>query len=367
MPFGSGLRSLNSQVQLRTPCCWAGCAEAGACAAAQPAGSRAFEHPVPHPARPLPRGPFACPAAAHLQAQAPQLQSPAPQSAHHCQCLRPVFTHLPRPPQLPSPPPQAADLEAARRWHAGMVARAMERRSRQQPPAAARQVVFSASRRDPLPGAAAAAGRPARPPVLVIQPDLGVGLCTLEEPAGSCGDGGEKEHGGAGPAGDSSGVAPSSSGGLAAAGTAPRSAVYSAAAGGGTGTLQAAAVAAAGPAAEPPPLPQLPVRLQRIALEFPGLGAAVLLLLPHQHGWLVWQEGSSWQQAAPRGPLPPMSSVEVLPEAAAAPAGAGAELARPGGGAARGGPPSEGAAEDALAADGAGSEGGGATQAGGTQ
>lgn len=49
MPFGSGLRSLNSQAQLRTPCCWAGCAEAGACAAAQPAGSRAFEHPVADP------------------------------------------------------------------------------------------------------------------------------------------------------------------------------------------------------------------------------------------------------------------------------------------------------------------------------
>lgn len=199
-----------------------------------------------------------------------------------------------------------------------MVARAMERRSRQQQEAAGHRVVLSATRRD-RPGSGAS-GAPAPQPLVVIQPDLGVGLCTKAEPA----DGGDKRGDGA--AGSSGGDAPSCSAGRLAAGAASQPAAASAAAGAGSDALQAAAGTAADDAASEQPLPpRLPMRLQQIALEVPGMGAAVLLLLPHQQGWLVWREVGGGHRAAPRGPLPPISSVEVRPEdASAAETGAGA-------------------------------------------
>ncbi|KAL4424260.1 hypothetical protein ABPG75_001561 [Micractinium tetrahymenae] len=244
---------------------------------------------------------------------------------------RQVLASLARIQQAEAAEHEAADLEAARRWHAATVARAMERRSRQQQGPGHQGGLGTARQGGPA-GRTAGGGAagPARPPVVVIHPDLAVGLCSREE-AVTSGEGAKLGEGGAGGS-DSAGGAPIPAPAPAAA---PQSVAAAAAAAAGEADSATAgrsagpdrAVAAAGQAAaDDPPLPRLPMRLQRIALEFPGLGAAVLLVMPHQQGWLVWHDGSGGGpggQRAGSGSQPlPMSSVEVQPaeEAASAPA-----------------------------------------------
>ena len=199
---------------------------------------------------------------------------------------------------------QAADLEAARRFHAASSLGASQRQQRQEGQQQQRQEGRQPGRQQ----------QRQEPPVVVIQPDLCVQVAVRED----CRENEERGEGaGRGGSGGGSGERDM------------------------PGSGPAAAAGAAAAEDLPPPSQReqqqqrLPMAMQRVALDFPGLSGTVLLLLPHQSGgWMVWGaatgagRGSGSGQL--QGPPPPMTSIEVLPlsaeeAAAAAAAGGGQE------------------------------------------
>ena len=181
------------------------------------------------------------------------------------------------------------------------------------------------------------------PPVVVVQPDLSPSLCIKERPSTAAGGGGRdgsctepstpaaltsnsSSGGGAGTSGEQGQAEGGTAAATAAAATESaqpadrdlEAGTAAAAGGGSAGGVPAARAARAAP-------------VRRLALDFPGLGATVLLLLPsgpHSAGVLVWNDGSgasvlpggswrAWGGAAPPHEPPPVfqSTIELAPHA----------------------------------------------------